>query len=196
MKGCLILHVIREIHIKTTMRYHLTIVRMTIMKKSTVNKCWKGDGKKRNPPILYVGRQICQSLWRRVWSFLKKKKKTKNGLTVWSCNPALGHVLSCFSCVQLFVTLWTVACHVFLSMGFFRQQYWSGLSCPPPGDLPNPGIKPASLCLLHWQAGYLPLMPPEKPTLRYISRENSNLRYLNLHVHSSTIYNSQDMKAT
>ena len=125
-----------------------------------------------------------------------KKKKTKNGLTVWSCNPALGHVLSCFSCVQLFVTLWTVACHVFLSMGFFRQQYWSGLSCPPPGDLPNPGIKPASLCLLHWQAGYLPLMPPEKPTLRYISRENSNLRYLNLHVHSSTIYNSQDMKAT
>ena len=57
------------------MRYHLTIVRMTIMKKSTVNKCWKGDGKKRNPPILYVGRQICQSLWRRVWSFLKKKKK-------------------------------------------------------------------------------------------------------------------------
>ena len=32
-----------------------------------------------------------------------------------------------------------------LSMGFFRQQYWSGLPCPPPGDLPNPGIKPASL---------------------------------------------------
>ena len=73
MKGCLMLQVIREIPIKTTMRYLLTIVRMTIMKKSTVNKCWEGDGKKGNPPILYVGRQIGQSLWRTVWSFLKKK---------------------------------------------------------------------------------------------------------------------------
>ena len=37
-----------------------------------------------------------------------------------------------------------------LSMGFSRQEYWSGLPCPPPGDLPNPEIEPASLCLLHW----------------------------------------------
>ena len=47
--------------------------------------------------------------------------------------------------------------------GFSRQEYWSGLPCPPPGDLPNPGIKPASLCLLHWQAGSWPLVPPGKP---------------------------------
>ena len=44
------------------------------------------------------------------------------------------------SCVQLFVTLWTVACQAHLSMEFFRQEYWSGLPFPPPGDLPNPGI--------------------------------------------------------
>ena len=42
-------------------------------------------------------------------------------------------------------------------MNFSRQEYWSGLPCPPPGDLPVPGIKPASLCLLNWQLGSLPL---------------------------------------
>ena len=40
---------------------------------------------------------------------------------------------------------------------------WNGLPCPPPEDLPNPGIEPVSLCLLHWQAGSLPLAPPGKP---------------------------------
>ena len=42
-------------------------------------------------------------------------------------------------------TLWTVAHQAPYSMGFSRQEYWSGLPCPPPGDLPNPGIEPASL---------------------------------------------------
>ena len=53
-------------------------------------------------------------------------------------------VFSCFSCVWLFVTPWTVALQAPLSMGFSRQAYWSELLCPPPGDLPNPGIEPAS----------------------------------------------------
>ena len=53
-----------------------------------------------------------------------------------------------FSRVQLFVTLWTVAHQAPLSMGFSRQQYWSGLPLPPPGDLPNPGTEPASLVSL------------------------------------------------
>ena len=38
-----------------------------------------------------------------------------------------------------------VACQAPLSLGFYRQEYWHGLLCPPPGDLPNPGVKPASL---------------------------------------------------
>ena len=46
--------------------------------------------------------------------------------------------------LQLYLTLWTVACQAPLSMGFSRQ-YWSGLPFPSPGDLPNPGIEPASL---------------------------------------------------
>ena len=50
-------------------------------------------------------------------------------------------MLSHFSCVPLFVTLWSVAHQTPLSMGFSRQEYWGGLPCSPPGDLPNPGIK-------------------------------------------------------
>ena len=49
------------------------------------------------------------------------------------------------SCVQLFVTPWTVALQAPLSMGFPRQEYWSGFPFPSPGDLLNPGIKPTSL---------------------------------------------------
>ena len=49
-------------------------------------------------------------------------------------------MLGLFNNVQLFATLWTLACQAPLSMGFSRQEYWSKLLCPPPGDLPNPGI--------------------------------------------------------
>ena len=55
-------------------------------------------------------------------------------------------VLCCFfSCVRLFATPWTVVCQDPPSMGFPRQEYWSGLPCPPPGDLPDPGIELTSL---------------------------------------------------
>ena len=50
-----------------------------------------------------------------------------------------------FSCVQLFPTLWTVAHQAHLSMGFSRQENWSGLLCPSPGGLPNLGMEPVSL---------------------------------------------------
>ena len=54
-------------------------------------------------------------------------------------------VLSHFNHVCLFASPWTVARQAPLSVGFSRQEYWSGLPCPPPGDPPDPGIKPASL---------------------------------------------------
>ena len=56
-------------------------------------------------------------------------------------------LLSHFSRVQLFVTLWTIAHQAPLSMGFSRQEYWSVLPCPPPGDLPDPGMEPVSPAL-------------------------------------------------
>ena len=64
-----------------------------------------------------------------------------------------------FSHVHLFATPWTVARQAPLSVGFSRQEYWSGLPCPLPGDPPNPGIKPVSLKET-WQAGSLLQWPP------------------------------------
>ena len=72
-------------------------------------------------------------------------------------------MLSCFTCVQLCVTPWTVAHQAPLSIRFSRQEYWSGLPCPPPGDLPNSGIKPTSLMSPALAGGSLPLVPPGKP---------------------------------
>ena len=72
------------------------------------------------------------------------------------CAVSLSHV-------QLLVTTWTVACQAPLSMAFSRQEYWSGLPCPPPGDLPKPGIKPRSPSL---QADSLPSEPPGKSLRR------------------------------
>ena len=66
----------------------------------------------------------------------------------WGEVSSLGHTGCCccllLSRVQLCATPWSVAPQAPLSMGFSRQEYWSGLPCPPPGDLPHPGIKPRS----------------------------------------------------
>ena len=61
------------------------------------------------------------------------------------CTIVCARVLPHFSRVRFFVTLWTVAHQDLPSMGFSRQEYWSRLPCPSPGDLPDPGIKPLSL---------------------------------------------------
>ena len=66
--------------------------------------------------------------------------------------------------VQRFATTWTVASQAPLSVEFSRQKYWSGLPFPSPQNLPDPGIKPTSLAVLHWQADSLPAEPPGKPT--------------------------------
>ena len=68
-----------------------------------------------------------------------------SGHNSWPILNYIIYVQSHFSCVQLFATLWTVARKSPLSMGFSRQEYWSGLWCPPPGDPPDPGIEPVSL---------------------------------------------------
>ena len=70
-------------------------------------------------------------------------------------------MLSHLSYVRLFATLWTVAHQAPLCMGFSRQEHWSGLPCPPPEDIPNPGMEPASLVssIGRW---VLYQVPPEK----------------------------------
>ena len=72
-------------------------------------------------------------------------------------NIFIGCMLSCFSCA---------VCQALLSLGFSRQEYWSGLPYLPPGDLPNPGIEPGSPAL---QADSLPLSRQQKPCLVFNS---------------------------
>ena len=72
-------------------------------------------------------------------------------------------MLSCLSHVQLFATLWTVAHQAPLSMGFSKQEYWNGLSCPPPGDLSHPGIEPTSLMSPALAGRFFTVAPPGKP---------------------------------
>ena len=74
-------------------------------------------------------------------------------------------MLSCFIRVQLFATLWTVALQAPPSMGFSKQEYWSGFPFPSPADLPNPGIKPMSP-KSHALAGrFLTTEPPGNPKM-------------------------------
>ena len=78
----------------------------------------------------------------------------------WKPKPPTVCMLSPFSYDRLFATPWTVAHWALLSVGFSRQEYWSGLPFPPSGDLPDPGIKSGSPAL---QPDSLQSEPPAKP---------------------------------
>ena len=139
----------------------------------------------------YLECKLIQPLWRTERSFLKKLKielpyypaipllgkyPEKTIIQKDTCTPMF--IAALFTIARIYVSgsvqhYWMVAHQSLLSMGVSRQEYCSRLLCPPPGDLPDPGIKPGVLHLLHWQAGSWPLAPPGKPItqLRCISKE-------------------------
>ena len=88
-------------------------------------------------------------------------------------------VLNRFSYVQFSAAPCTVDHQAPLSVGFSRQECWRGLPCPPPGDLPAPGIEPMSAVSPALQADYFTAKPPVEPT----------------DIHSSAVYSYQKMKA-
>ena len=102
----------REIQVKSTMRYHLPLVRMAIVKHSTKNQGWSGCGEMKT---------LLRGCWNANWE------------------PPPWRQCVCMLSLILF------NCQAPLSMGFSRQEYWSGLPCHSPGDLPHPGIEPGSL---------------------------------------------------
>ena len=109
---------------------------------------------------LQIGKLQVAATWEaRVWRRLLPRSSAcqfqLSQQVPWACK------LSRFSRVWLFAALWTVTLQAPLSMGFSRQEYWSGFLCPPPG-ISIPGNETV-LCLLHWEVGSLPLAPPGKP---------------------------------
>ena len=103
-----------------------------------------------------------------------------NFLSFWQ-NPSLNIlcVLSCFLNIRLFATPWTVAHQAPLCMGFSRQEYWSELLFPSPGDLLNPGIEPSSCCCFFMSpalAGgfFTSTAPWEGPSERYALHNQIN----------------------
>ena len=88
------------------------------------------------------------------------------------------------SCVLLFVTPWTAACQAPLPMEFSRQEYWNGLSCPPPGDFPTPGIEPTSLVSPALAGGFFYTEPPGNPSMVWttsLSNSHTPSQYFRRH---------------
>ena len=122
--------------------------------------------------------QLIRQKESRVW--VRNLWKVRADINTWENFTC---VLSCFSHVQLFATQWTIARQALLSVGFSRHEYWSGLPCPSPGDLPNSGTEPMSLTSPSLAGMFFTIVPPGKPSWENFGwgskeRETGNLLLL------------------
>ena len=111
---------------------------------------WEDKGLSPNYQVRWMRRSAKAS--KKKWPVNRKEVMTGWGSGSWEKKVYPGRennacMLNHFSRVRFFGTWWTVACQAPLSMGFFRQEFWSELPFPPPGDLPDPGIKPNTSCI-------------------------------------------------
>ena len=124
--------------------------------------------------------------------------KNKNRTIMHPC------MLSCFSCVRLCAALWLIARQAPLSMGFSRQEHWSGLSCPPPEGLPDPGIKPTSLRSPALAGGFFTTSATWEAQNYHVIQhfhfwvemKTNSKRCVHHNVCPALFYNSQAMRAT
>ena len=106
-------------------------------------------------------RKILRTGLAKAWNWGHVRSHIREGGNQFVCSIGWSEVKS-FSRVQLLAIPWTGVYQASLSVGFSRQEYWSGLPFPSPGDLPDPGIEPRSPAL---QADTLPSEPPGKPVV-------------------------------
>ena len=142
---------------------HQTVEELTFLLGLCLCVTVKGSSGETGRAAEVCGSQDAQApgstLFLAGWIMFSEQCHSQHILSACVCVCAHAQLLSH---VWLFVTPWTVAHWALLSMGFSRQEYWSGLPCPPPGDLPNSGIEPTSPSL---EGGFFTTEPPGKPQL-------------------------------